>query len=306
MRGTHAAIRSGVSLGMHGAAAWRRLPAADRPPGAGGAPGPPQRRQLARELSGVRTWKCSLSGRIPGRPLLSESGRAERWRQHPSRDSFGHRTASRWATRSPHAINMSSARLRSCFAGSDRKRPARAVPGSSLPLVFPSVSEECVAAGACSATRPTARCAYKSPRIRLAASASAAPTIAASLTTEDDVRALRIAAEGLDTLEGDHRDRALEFIVRETRRGSGYLARIGETQVDAFAELQGLGLWERARAEVLDHGLEHSPLGWLIMCGLRRRLDEAIRRRGHAEADPEPVMAVSSIDLVDSRVRAPT
>jgi hypothetical protein len=64
---------------------------------------------------------------------------------------------------------------------------------------------------------------------------------------------------------------------------SSFLARTAETQVDAFAELQELGLRGRARAEAFELGLERSSLGWLIVYGLRRRLDEAIKRRGSTE-----------------------
>ena len=117
--------------------------------------------------------------------------------------------------------------------------------------------------------------------------------------TEDDLRALRIAVEGLQAVDGDARDEALEFIVRETRTVSGYLARIAETQVDALAELQRLGLRENVRAEALEKGVERSPLGWLIMFVLRRRLDEAIKRRGSTEVGAEPLLVVGFIDLVD-------
>jgi adenylate cyclase len=117
--------------------------------------------------------------------------------------------------------------------------------------------------------------------------------------TEDDVRALRIAAEGLEKLSGEERDQALEFIVREARTVSGHLSRIAETQVDAFAELETLGLREGARRETLERGVERSPLGWLIMYGLRRRLDEAVKRRGSTEAGAEPLLVVGFVDLVD-------
>jgi adenylate cyclase len=117
--------------------------------------------------------------------------------------------------------------------------------------------------------------------------------------TEDDVRALRIAADGLQQLEGDDRDDALEFVVAEARRISAHLARIAETQVDALAGLQERQLWQTARTEALTHGYEHSPLGWLILYGLRRRLDEAIRRRGTTETGAEPWLVVGFVDLVD-------
>jgi adenylate cyclase len=117
--------------------------------------------------------------------------------------------------------------------------------------------------------------------------------------TEEDLRALRIAVEGLDALDDDDRERALEVLVREARTVSGFLARIAEVQVDALAELQAFGLRELARAEAFEHGIERSPLGWLIMYALRRRFDEAIRRRGGAEAGAEPLLAVGFVDLVD-------
>ena len=117
--------------------------------------------------------------------------------------------------------------------------------------------------------------------------------------TEDDVRALRIATEGLHRLKEEDRERALRFILREARTLSGYLARIAETQVDALAELRSLQLREGARAEALELGLERSAIGWLIMCGLRRRLDEAIKRRGSTEVGAQPVLVVGFVDLVD-------
>jgi adenylate cyclase len=117
--------------------------------------------------------------------------------------------------------------------------------------------------------------------------------------TEEDVRALRIAADGVQELAGEDRDDALEFVVAESRRISSHLARIAETQVDALAELEERQLWITARTEALSHGYEHSPFGWLILYGLRRRLDEAIRRRGTTETGAEPQLVVGFVDLVD-------
>ena len=117
--------------------------------------------------------------------------------------------------------------------------------------------------------------------------------------SDEDVRALRLATEGLDSLQGEDRERALEFLVREARTVSGFLARVAETQVDALAELEALQLREGARAEALECGLERSPLGWLIVYCLRRRLGEAIRRRGGSEIGTEPVLVVGFIDLVE-------
>lgn len=42
--------------------------------------------------------------------------------------------------------------------------------------------------------------------------------------TEDDVRALRLAAEGLMQLIDQERERAVEAVVRETRTVSSYLS----------------------------------------------------------------------------------
>jgi SAM-dependent methyltransferase len=49
--------------------------------------------------------------------------------------------------------------------------------------------------------------------------------------TNEDVRALTIAAEGLERLSGADREAAMETIVREARSVSGHLARIVEIQV---------------------------------------------------------------------------
>jgi adenylate cyclase len=113
------------------------------------------------------------------------------------------------------------------------------------------------------------------------------------------VRALQIAAEGLERLGEDGRARALEFIVREARTVSAHLARIADAQVDALAELEQLRLRETARNQALEIGLERSDLGWLLMYGLRRRLDEAIRRRALLESAGEPELVVGFVDLVD-------
>src|SRR3954454_820551 len=50
--------------------------------------------------------------------------------------------------------------------------------------------------------------------------------------TEQDVTALRLATEGLERVDGEERERALEFLVRDTRTLSSYLGRIAETLVD--------------------------------------------------------------------------
>jgi hypothetical protein len=63
--------------------------------------------------------------------------------------------------------------------------------------------------------------------------------------TDEDVRALAIAAEGIDRLRGDRREAALEVLVREARMVSAHLTRVAEIEVDAMAEMRALGLRER-------------------------------------------------------------
>lgn len=121
----------------------------------------------------------------------------------------------------------------------------------------------------------------------------------APVYTDDDVRALKIAAEGLDHLPDGDREAALEMIVQEARSVSGHLARIVEIQVATFGELGRLGLRQGAVAQALERGLERSDLGWLLFYALRRRLDEALRRRASAENSEHPTLAVGFIDLVD-------
>ena len=117
--------------------------------------------------------------------------------------------------------------------------------------------------------------------------------------TDEDVKALRFAAEGLSEVSGAEREQALEVVVREARTVSGHLARIAEQQVDALAEFQALGLRRSSVTKTLEDGIERSPLGWLLLYALRRRLDEAIRRRGTTEAGAEPRLVVGFIDLVN-------
>jgi adenylate cyclase len=117
--------------------------------------------------------------------------------------------------------------------------------------------------------------------------------------TTEDAKALRVATEGLERLDGEQRGRALEFLTREVRTLSNFVARIAETLVDSFEDQEQLGLRESARAEALERGIESSSLGWLLMYGLRRRLDEAVRRRGNVEVGSEPTLAVGFVHLVD-------
>jgi adenylate cyclase len=116
--------------------------------------------------------------------------------------------------------------------------------------------------------------------------------------TTDDVRALRTAAEGIESLRGDHRRAALDAIVREARMVSSHMTRIAEIEVDSMAELGALGLRERVLAEASERGVEHSDLGWVLLYTFRRRLEEALRHRTTLEAGDHPTLAVGFVDLV--------
>jgi adenylate cyclase len=117
--------------------------------------------------------------------------------------------------------------------------------------------------------------------------------------TEDDVRALGIAAEGIDSLSGDQRDSAVSAIVREARMVGAHLSRVAEIEVDALAEMQALGLRGSVLDEAFQHGLEESDLAWVLLYVFRRRLDEALQRRATLEVGDQPTLAVGFVDLVD-------
>ena len=57
---------------------------------------------------------------------------------------------------------------------------------------------------------------------------------------------------------------------------SAHLTRVAEIEVEAMAEMRALGLRERLLDGALERGLERSDLAWLLLYGLRRRLDEAL------------------------------
>jgi adenylate cyclase len=116
--------------------------------------------------------------------------------------------------------------------------------------------------------------------------------------TDEDVRALAIAAEGIDLLQGDRRKAALEAIVREARMVSAHLTRVAEIEIDAMVEMGTLGLRERSLNGARERGLEHSDMAWLLLYGLRRRLDEALRRRLTVEVGSHPRLVVGFVDLV--------
>jgi adenylate cyclase len=117
--------------------------------------------------------------------------------------------------------------------------------------------------------------------------------------TSDDVRALRIAAEGIESLRGDHRCAALDAIVREARMVSSYMTRIAEIEIESMAEVSALGLRERVLAEASQRGVERSDVGWILLYVFRRRLEEGLRRRTTLEAGEQPTLAVGFVDLVD-------
>jgi class 3 adenylate cyclase/SAM-dependent methyltransferase len=120
----------------------------------------------------------------------------------------------------------------------------------------------------------------------------------AHIYTADDVRALNLAAEGLDDLVAPEREAAVDVMLREARSIGAHLARIAEIEVDALGELARLGVRQAALHQARERGLEHSDLGWLLFYALRRRLDETLRRRATTEIGEHPVLAVGFVDLV--------
>jgi len=116
--------------------------------------------------------------------------------------------------------------------------------------------------------------------------------------TDEDVRALTIATEGLDALSAPDRERAVDLMVREARSVSGHLGRIVEIQVDTLAEYGRLGVRRGAAEQALERGIDRSDLGWLLFYGLRRRLDETLRRRASTDGAAPPTLAIGFVDLV--------
>lgn len=121
--------------------------------------------------------------------------------------------------------------------------------------------------------------------------------------TDQDVRALSIAAEGVERLDGERKDAAVELIVREARILSAYMASLAEVETEAIPALAALGLRNGMIADAFEHGLQHSDLEWLITYGFRRQLQAAMGRR-HPGAPTEddaahPTLGVGFIDLVD-------
>jgi adenylate cyclase len=118
--------------------------------------------------------------------------------------------------------------------------------------------------------------------------------------TADDARALRLATQGLDHLQGVERERALQLILEEARMVSAYLTALADAELDALAAEASLGLRRGVIADAVERGLDGSDLGWLIVYVLRRRLDAVIRRRGTSAGDPDvhgEELAVAFADL---------
>jgi adenylate cyclase len=118
--------------------------------------------------------------------------------------------------------------------------------------------------------------------------------------TADDARALRLATQGLDDLQGAKRERALQLILEEARMVSAYLTALADTELDALAAEASLGLRRGVIADAVERGLDSSELGWFIVYVLRRRLDAVIRQRGTSAADPDvhaEELAVAFVDM---------
>src|SRR3954452_23003667 len=88
--------------------------------------------------------------------------------------------------------------------------------------------------------------------------------------TDQDVRALRIATEGLDRLSGEKWERAVELIVREARVLSAHLADVAEIEIDAMGAMRALGLRQETLATAIENGLGGG--GLLLLVGSCPRL----------------------------------
>jgi adenylate cyclase len=119
--------------------------------------------------------------------------------------------------------------------------------------------------------------------------------------TADDARALRLATEGLDDLQGAEREHALQLILYEARMVSAYLTALADAELDTLTAEASLGLRRGVIADAVERGLDGSDLGWLIVYVLRRRLDAVMRARrtdgGDLDVHAEE-LAVAFVDLV--------
>jgi adenylate cyclase len=119
--------------------------------------------------------------------------------------------------------------------------------------------------------------------------------------TEDDARALRLATEGFERLDGDQWEQALELTLHEARVFSASLANLAELELEALSAVAAFGLRRNLLNQALDRGLENSDYGWLILYVLRRQLGAALARRVPSDAAdgiPRQTLAVGFVDLV--------
>lgn len=119
--------------------------------------------------------------------------------------------------------------------------------------------------------------------------------------TADDARALRLATEGLDDLQGAEREHAVQLILDEARMVSAYLTALADAELDTLTAEASIGLRRGVIADAVERGLDGSDLGWLLVYVLRRRLDAVIRTRATAGGDREvhgEELAVAFVDLV--------
>jgi adenylate cyclase len=118
--------------------------------------------------------------------------------------------------------------------------------------------------------------------------------------TDEDARALRLAAQGLDELDEAERERGLQLILEEARMVSAHLTALAEAELDALTAEASLGLRREVLADAAERGLQDSDLGWLIFYVLRRRLNAVLQYRIASEDHAEVrvlELAVAFVDL---------
>jgi adenylate cyclase len=118
--------------------------------------------------------------------------------------------------------------------------------------------------------------------------------------TEDDARALELATAGLADLPSQSRGAAIDLAVHEARIASAHIAGLAETELDAIGAMAPLGFRHELVQEALEHGIEGSRLGWLILYGVRRQLLAAIERRASVTRGEGAAteLAMGFVDLV--------
>jgi adenylate cyclase len=119
--------------------------------------------------------------------------------------------------------------------------------------------------------------------------------------SEEDVRALRLAASGVERLDGGEREQVLSLLLEEARLFSAHLASIAELELEVLPELAARGVRTEALAGVAERGLYGSDFGWLVFYLFRRQLEAAARRRADAAGaaeDDRPTETVAFLDLV--------